>query len=129
MCYTAFFINLDSNDPSNIVQDGVNKFLEKHTSILKNNKYDFLTKRFHKISNFYMKLKLHKSKEINKIVEKQDTEYIWIDENHLKWGRLTVAGPVFRASRISEILHYVMESALSLILGTLLMTHSILHKD
>ena len=34
-CYTAFFINLDSNDPSSFVQDGVNKFPEKHINLNK----------------------------------------------------------------------------------------------
>ena len=74
MCYrhlsdTTFYNNVDNNDPSTIVQDKVNRFAEKYKSILTNNKYDFLTKRCHKISNFYMLLKLHKSNEINQIIE------------------------------------------------------------
>ena len=74
MCYkhlsdTAFYNNLDNNDPSSIVQDRVHNFAEKYKSVLTNNEYDFLTKCCYKISKFYMLPKLHKSKEINKIVE------------------------------------------------------------
>ena len=83
MCYrhlsdTTFYNNLDNNDPSTIVQDRVNKFAEEYKSILTNNEYDFLTKRCHKISNFYMLPKLHKSKKINEIIEIKRTEYIQI---------------------------------------------------
>ena len=74
MCYrhrsdTTFYNNLDNNDPSTIVQDRVNKFAEKYKSILTNNEYVSLTKRCHKISNFYMLPKLHKSKERNEMYE------------------------------------------------------------
>ena len=59
--------------------------------------------------------KLHKSKEINKIIEIKHTEYIQIDEDILIESQPIVAGPVFHLSRISEILHCIMEPALSLI--------------
>ena len=114
MCYrhlsdTTFYNNLDNDDPSTIVQDKLNKFAEKYKSILTNNEYDFLTKRCHKISNFYMLPKLHKSKEINEIIQRKRTEYIQIDEDILIEGRPIVAGPVFHTSGISEILHCTME--------------------
>ena len=120
MCYrhlsdTTFYNNLDNNDPSTIVQDRVNKFAEKYKSILTNNEYDFLNKPCHKISNFYMLPKLHKSKKINEIIERKRTEYIQIDKDILTEGRPMVAGPVFHASGISGILHCIMEPALSLI--------------
>ena len=54
----------------------VNKFAEKYKSVLTNNEYEFLTTRCHKVSNFYMLPKLHKSKEIKKITEVRRTEYI-----------------------------------------------------
>ena len=57
--------------------------------------------------------KLHKSKKINEIIEIKRTEYIQIDEDIVA-GPI-VAGPVFHASGISEILHGIMEPALSLI--------------
>ena len=81
----------------------VNKFAEKYKSILTNNEYDFLTKRCHKISNFYMLPKLHKSKEINEIIEIKRTEYIKIDEDILIEGRPVVVGPVFHTKEIFEI--------------------------
>ena len=116
MCYrhlsdTTFYNNLDNNDPSTIVQDRVNKFAEKYKSILTNNEYDFLTKRCHKISNFYMLPKLHKSKEINEIIQRKRTEYIQIDGDILIEGRPIVAGPVFHTNGLSKILHCIMVSA------------------
>ena len=65
MCYrhhsdTAFYNNLNNNDPSTTVQDRVNKFAEEYKSVLTNNEYEFLTKRCHKISSFYMLHKLRK---------------------------------------------------------------------
>ena len=52
-----------------------------------------------------MLLKLHKSKEINEIIEIKRTGYIQIDEDILIEGRPIVAGPVSHTSGISEILH------------------------
>ena len=95
---TAFYNNPDNNDPSTTVQDRINKSAEKYKSILTNNEYDFPTKGCHKISNFYALPKLHKSKETNEITEIK---------------RPIVAGPVFHTGRISKILHYIMEPALS----------------
>ena len=120
MCYgnlsdTTFYNNLDNNDPCTIVQERVNKFPEKYTSILTNNECEFFTKRCHKISNLYMLPKLHISKEINEIIEIKRTEYIQIDEDILIEGQPIVAGPNFHTSGISEILHCIMEPALSLI--------------
>ena len=74
MCYrhlsdTTLFSNLDNKDLPTIVQHKLYKFAEKYKSNLTNNKYNFITKCCHKISNFYILSKLHKSKEINKIIE------------------------------------------------------------
>ena len=120
LCYrhlsdTIFCHNLNNNDRSTIVQDRVNKFVEKYKSIVTNNEYEFLTKRCHKISNVYMLPKLHKSKEINEFIEIKRTGYIQMDEDFLIKGRLIVAGPVFHTSGISEILHCIMEPALYLV--------------
>ena len=59
--------------------------------------------------------KLHKSKEINEIIEIKHIEYIQIDEDILVEGQPIVAGPVFHTGGISEILRCIMEPALSLI--------------
>ena len=119
MCYrhladTKFYNKLDNNDPSTIVQERLNKFAEKHKSVLTNEEYELLTKRCHKISNLYMLPNLHKSKKINEIIEIKRTEYIQIDEDTLIEGRPTVAGPIFHTSGISEVLHCTMEPVLSL---------------
>ena len=94
VCYrhlsdTTFYNYLDNNDLSTIVQDS------KYRSILTNNEYDFLTKRCHKISNV---------QSIFKYMKKFLIE-----------GRPIAAGPVLPTSGISEILHCIMEPALSLI--------------
>lgn len=44
-------------------------------------KYNYLSKRKHKISNLYMLPKLHKSKKINEIIQKEQCEYINVEEN------------------------------------------------
>ena len=64
-------------------------------SILTNSEYDFVTKRFHKIFNFYMLPKLHKSKGIKEIIEIKLTEYIRIDKDVLTEGRPIVEGSCF----------------------------------
>ena len=43
--------------------------------------YNYLTKRKLQISNLYMLPKLHKSKPINEIIQKQQRKYINIKEN------------------------------------------------
>ena len=116
MCYRhlsdiAFYNNLDYSDPSTIVPDKANKFAEKYKSVFTNNEYDFLTKRSHKISTFYMLPKLHRSKEINETIEIKRTEDNQIDKDILIEGRPIVAGPVFHINGLSKILHYIMVSA------------------
>ena len=58
-------------------------FAEKYKSISTNSEYDILTKQCQKVSIFYILPKLHKTKEINQIVEIKPTEYIQIDEDIL----------------------------------------------
>ena len=57
--------------------------------------------------------KLHKSKEMNRLIEIKRREYIQIGEDILIEGRPNVAGPVFHTSGISRILHCIVELALS----------------
>ena len=69
----------------------------------------------HKISNLYMLSKLYKSKKINKIMSKQQCEYINIENNVIVKARAIVDGTVYRTSGISEILHTIMEPCLDVI--------------
>lgn len=55
-------------------------------------KYNYLSKRKHKISNLYMLPKLHKSKKINEIIQKEQSEYINVEENIIVEARSIVAG-------------------------------------
>ena len=59
--------------------------------------------------------KLHNQNEINEIIEIKLREYIQIDKDILTEGRPVAAAPVFHTSGISEMLHCIMEPALSLI--------------
>ena len=62
---------LNDTDPSNIVQQLVTQFSDKYKSMLTLKEYNYLTKRKHKISNLYMLPKLHQSKQINEVIQKQ----------------------------------------------------------
>ena len=77
--------------------------------------YSYLTKRKHEISDFYMLPKLHKSKQINEIVQKQQCEYINIEENIIVKANPIVADTVYHTSSISEIVHIIMEPSLAMI--------------
>ena len=84
-------------------------YANKYRSILTDNEYEYLINRNYKISNFFMNPKLHKSKELNKIIENQNSEYINITKNLQIEGRPIVAGPVYYISGISQILHLILE--------------------
>ena len=50
-----------------------------------NKNHNYLFNGNYKISNFYMNPKLHKSKELNEIIENQKSEYINVINNlHIK---------------------------------------------
>ena len=60
-----------------------------------------------------MRPKLHKTIRINEIVQKQQFEYINIEEIIIVEARTIVAGRVSHTRRISEILHIIMEPSIS----------------
>ena len=62
-----------------------------------------------------MNPKLHKSKELNEIIENQNSEYINITEHLQIEGPPIVAGPVYYTSGISKILHLIVEPSLPFI--------------
>ena len=86
---------LFENDPSLIVNEKIINYANKCSSILTDNEYEYLINDNYKLSNFYMNPKLHKSKELNKIIENQNSEYINITKNLQIEGRPIVAGPVY----------------------------------
>ena len=59
--------------------------------------------------------KLHESKRINEIIQKQQREYINIEENIIVEVRPIAAGPVYRTTGISEILHIIIEASIAMI--------------
>ena len=66
-------------------------------------------------SYLYVLPKLHKSKRIKEVIQKQQCEYINIEENIIAEACPIVAGPVYYTSDISEILHIIMEPSLAMI--------------
>ena len=59
--------------------------------------------------------KLHNNKRINEIIQKQQCEYINIENDIIVEARSIVAGPVYLTSGISKILHIIMEPSLTMI--------------
>ena len=62
-----------------------------------------------------MNPKLHKSKELNEMMENQNSEYINITENLPIEGRPIVAGPVYYTSAVSQMLNLILEPSLPFI--------------
>ena len=91
---------LNDTDPPNIAQHRVKQFPDKYKPTLTLKEYNFLTKKKHKISNLYMFPKLHKSKRINQITQKQQCEYVNIEEKIIVEARSIVSGPVYHTSGI-----------------------------
>ena len=106
---------LNDTDPSNSVQQRVMQFADKYKSMLTLKEYNYLTKNKQKISNLYILPKLRKSKQINAMIQKQQCEYINIEENIIVEARPIAAGSVYHTSGISEILHIIMEPSSAMI--------------
>ena len=62
-----------------------------------------------------MNPKLHKSRELNKIIKNQNPKYINIYQKLEIAGLPIVAGPVHYTSQISEIIHVILQPSLSFI--------------
>ena len=106
---------LFENDPSLIINEKIINYANKYHSILTDNEYEYLISCSYKISNSCMNPKLHKSKELNEIIENQSSAYINITENLQIEGWPIVAGPVYYTSGISKMLHLILEPPLSFI--------------
>ena len=59
--------------------------------------------------------KIHKSTRINEIIQKQQCEFLNIEENIIVEAHTIVPGPVDHTSSISEIIHINMEPSLAMI--------------
>ena len=62
-----------------------------------------------------MNPKLPKSKELNEIIENQNSEYVNITENLKIEGQPIFSGPVYYISGISKMLHLILDPSLSCI--------------
>ena len=106
---------LNDTDPSNTVQQRIAEVADKYKPMLTLKEDNYLTKRIHKISNLYIPPKLHKSKQINEIIQTQQCQYINTEENVIIKDRPIVAGPDYHTSAKSEIPHIIMEPSLAMI--------------
>ena len=110
-CYRCLF----ENDPSWIVNENNINYSNKYHNILTDNEYEYLINCNYNISNFYMNPRLHKSKQLNEIIENQNSEYTNITKNLQIEGRPIVAGRVYYTSGISQMLLLILEPSLSFI--------------
>ena len=55
--------------------------IPEYQNILNDNEYEYLINHYHKISNFHINPKLHKSKELNEIIKNQNFEHLNINKN------------------------------------------------
>ena len=76
-----YYRRLFENDPSLIINEKIINYANKYHSILTDNEYEYLISCSYKISNSCMNPKLHKSKELNEIIENQSSAYINITKN------------------------------------------------
>ena len=106
---------IQDNDPSPLLKKKIIAYAKTYENLLTENEYKTLTQKTHKISNFYMLPKLHKSKELNDIILTKNSEYINVDKILTIEGRPIVAGPCYHTSVVSQILHVIMEPTLSFI--------------
>ena len=110
-----YYEEVDS-DPSGIVYERIRTFTEKHKEMLTQKEYDYLVNENYKISNFYMLPKLHKSAEINTIIQEEQTEYIRVDKNvNDIEGRPINSGPCYHTRGLSLIIHAILLPCLHLI--------------
>ena len=106
---------LIENDPSLIINEKIINYVITYRGILTDNGYEYLINRNYIICNFYMNPILHKSKELNGIIENQNSENINITKNLQIEGRPIVAGPVYYTSGISKMFHLILKPSLSFI--------------
>ena len=97
------------NDPSNIIMEKLNSFLEKHKPRLTEKEHQCLAFTNYKLSNFYMLPKLHKSAQVNNVIEAERKEYIHIPEGVSDLdGRPIVSGPSFHTRNLSIMIHLIL---------------------
>ena len=99
-----FYRSLGRTDPSRLVLNDGKNFANRYRDILTPKEHQFLTSNYHKMANFYMLPKLHKSALINNML-KDGSEYIHLpDFEETIEGKPIVGGPTFYTSGISQML-------------------------
>ena len=106
-----FYAELDNSDPSQLIQNRIISFSDKYKSQLTHNEHKYITKSKYKIANFYMLPKIHKSKELNTMIQNNRKEYYEIN-NIIFEGRPIVAGCASHTHPLSLIVHKIMEPCL-----------------
>ena len=104
----VFYVEVPG-DPCTIIMEKLNSFLEKYKSRLTSKEFQCLSYSDYKLSNFYMLPKLHKSVEVNSVVEAERKEYIHIPGGVTDLdGRPIVSGPSFHTRNLSVMIHCIL---------------------
>ena len=112
---TEFYKNLGSADPSKRTKKIVKEFAEKHKDVLTPKEFEFLVQKKYRMAYFYCLPKLHKSEEINNVMN-TGAEYVHLDNfNGTIEGRPIVGGPCFFTSGLSEMLDIILKPIVTLI--------------
>ena len=112
---TEFYRIHQGRDPSTKILAIVKRFAEKHKKTLTAKEFDFLTKKNYRMAYFYSMPKLHKSNEINSVMN-SGAEYLHLsDFTGFVEGRPIVGGPCFYTSGISEMIDIILKPIVSLI--------------
>ena len=91
----------------------MNSFAEKYKKILTTKEYERLKGNENKrMANFYMLPKIHKSKEINDLIENLKQEYLQVTDIIIE-GRPLVAGPAYYTHPLSTLLHIILSPTLN----------------
>lgn len=102
------YTKIDKNEDRNVMKS-LNTLLRNHEDCLTKKEVDFISNFEWKTSNFYALPKIHKSKEIIRIIKEENKIYVEVDPpNDLK-SRPIIAGPVAPTQRLSEFLDTVLK--------------------
>ena len=93
----------------NRVRKKIGELANKYESLLKKAEKLYLTNISFSTSNFYGLRKAHKSKQINKVIQQQNTEYVEIHEPDDLTGRPIVGGPNCPTMSLKQLIDIILK--------------------
>ena len=109
-----FYQELPSNDDGKTMRK-IKKFTSKYTDILTDKEVDYLTNFETKASNFYGLPKIHKSKEIQSGLTRENSSYVKLPQPSDLKLRPIVAGPACSTHRLSNLLDILLKPLCQLV--------------